>query len=224
MMIQHHPDQFLLNDYAAACLPGAVALTVAVHLDYCSRCREEVVQLNHLGGELFGSLDPVPVAVDALARLLSSLDAEVPAPQAAAALIPGGAGGVRKLPRVLQWLVPAGIEQLEWERSGRGIRTSRLRFGDPRREVALYHIRAGHRVPEHGHRGSEITVVLNGAFSDHEGCYREGDFLLRVESDVHQPAVLPEADCLCLGVLEAPIRLSGLIGRLANPFLRLQPR
>ncbi len=218
-MPAHHPDQFLLNDYAAGSLPGAVALAIVVHLDYCSRCRDEVSQLNHLGGELLGSLDPVPVAEDAFARLLQCLDDGM----AAAVRVPADAL-CAGLPRALRRLVPAGVELLEWERSGRGVRTSRLRFGDPRREVALYRIRAGWRVLEHGHRGSEITVVLSGAFADHEGCYHAGDFVLRGASDVHQPAVTREADCLCLGVLEAPVRLRGLIGRIANPFLRLHPR
>ncbi len=218
----HHPDQFLLNDYAAGSLPGAVALAMAVHLDFCRRCRGEMRQLNQLGGELLGSLDPVPVAEDAFIRLLQRLDDGSPASAAEVAQVPvhGSSAG---LSRALQRLAPAGVEQLEWKRSGRGVRTSRLRFGDPQREVALYRIRAGSRVPEHGHGGSEITVVLSGAFADHEGCYRAGDFLLRGTTDVHRPVAAPEADCLCLGVLEAPIRLGGLLGLIANPFLRLHP-
>ncbi|MCG3171113.1 MAG: Anti-sigma-E factor ChrR [Pseudomonadales bacterium] len=222
-MTRYHPDQFLLNDYVAGSLPGAVALAIAVHLDYCPQCRAEVGQLSRLGGELFGGLDPVPVAEDAFARLLQRLD-DIP-PAAAAGAVPArGHGASQGLPRALRTLVPAGVDQLDWQRSGRGVRTSRLRFGDPRREVALYQIRAGAHAIEHGHGGNEITVVLNGAFSDHEGCYRAGDFVLRGSADVHRPVAAPDADCLCLGVLEAPVRLGGLIGRIANPFLRLHPR
>ena len=36
-MTHYHPDQFLLNDYVAGSLPGAVALPIAVHLEYCAQ-------------------------------------------------------------------------------------------------------------------------------------------------------------------------------------------
>ena len=60
------------------------------------------------------------------------------------------------LPRVLQSLVPAGLEGLQWKRIG-PLRSSRLRFGDPAREVALQHIAAGGKVLEHGHRSKPHT-------------------------------------------------------------------
>lgn len=116
-MTRYHPDQFLLNDYVAGSLPGAVALAIAVHLDYCPQCRAEVGQLSRLGGELFGGLDPVPVAEDAFARLLQRLD-DIP-PAAAAGAVPArGHGASQGLPRALRTLVPAGVDQLDWQRSG----------------------------------------------------------------------------------------------------------
>jgi anti-sigma factor ChrR (cupin superfamily) len=39
-----HPDQFILADYAAGSLHGAVALPLAVHLEYCDQCRAETHQ------------------------------------------------------------------------------------------------------------------------------------------------------------------------------------
>ena len=76
----------------------------------------------------------------------------------------------------------------------------------------------------HGHAGSEITVVLQGSFSDQDGRYAQGDFLVRGPGDEHRPVAAADSDCLCLAVLDAPIRLGGLLGRLANPFLRIHPR
>ena len=75
-----------------------------------------------------------------------------------------------------------------------------------------------------GHAGSEITVVLHGSFSDQDGRYAQGDFLVRGPGDEHRPVAAADSDCLCLAVLDAPIRLGGLLGRLANPFLRIHPR
>jgi putative transcriptional regulator len=221
-MPQHHPDQFMLSDYAAGSLPGAFALPVAAHLEFCAACRRELHQLQALGAHLLESLDPVPVADSALESLLRRLDAQ-PA-QPAQKLPPepatSAAGG---LPRVLRQLVPTALDGLEWSRAG-ALRTSRLAFGDRAREVTLQHIAAGGRVLEHGHRGNEITVVLRGSFADKDGCYRAGDFLLRGPEHVHQPVVDSGADCLCLAVLDAPLRFGGLLGLVANPFMRIHPR
>jgi len=128
------------------------------------------------------------------------------------------------LPRALRSLVPTGVEELDWKRISASLRASRLGFGDPQREVALHHIRAGGKVLAHGHAGSEITVVLQGSFSDQDGRYAQGDFLVRGPGDEHRPVAAADSDCLCLAVLDAPIRLGGLLGRLANPFLRIHPR
>lgn len=217
---QFHPDQFLLNDYVAGSLPGAVALPLAVHLEYCPHCRGESQQLQELGACLFDELDPVPVSGDAFERLMRRIETEaapVPAPSQGAVAAPGG------LPRALQSLVPEGLDALDWSRIG-SLRSSRLAFGDSHREVALQHIAAGGKVLEHGHRGSEFTVVLRGSFSDQEGCYRAGDFLLRGPDDVHRPVAAQDSDCLCLAVLDAPLRFGGWLGRLANPFLKIHPR
>jgi len=223
MTMQFHPDQFLLNDYVAGGLPGAVALPIAVHLEYCEQCRDEVAQLSRLGAELFSELDPVPVSDDALSRLFDRLDGK--GAVAAGPLMPARpARGVAGMPRALRSLLPGGLDSLRWQRIGPSLRASRLRFGDLRHEVALHHIRAGGRVPQHGHGGSEITVVLQGGFSDGDGSYERGDFILRGSDDVHRPVADMDRDCICLAVLDAPIRLGGLFGRIANPFLRIHPR
>jgi putative transcriptional regulator len=219
-MPNFHPDQFLLQDYAAGSLPGAVALPVAVHLEYCPHCRAESRQLQQLGSQLFDELDPVPVSAGALESLLAQIDGAAQPQQGAVPLHTAAADG---LPRVMHKLVPGGLDALDWSRIG-SLRSTRLVFGDRKREVALQHISAGGRVLEHGHRGNEITVVLDGSFSDQDGCYRKGDFLLRGPDDVHRPVAAEDGDCLCLAVLDAPVRFSGLLSRLANPFMRIHPR
>ena len=216
-MTHFHPDQFLLNDYAAGSLAGAGALPIAVHLEYCSRCRAESRQLEALGAQLFEDLDPVPVADGALERLMQCLEGKTPVAPITARPAPDG------LPRVLRTLVPGGLDALGWKRMG-SLRATRLRFGDATREVALHHITAGGKVLEHGHSGTEITVVLNGRFSDQDGLYQQGDFLVRGPDDVHRPVAAEDSDCLCLAVLDAPIRFAGLLGRIANPFMRIHPR
>jgi putative transcriptional regulator len=219
-MPNYHPDQFLLNDYVAGNLPGSIALAVGVHLDFCAQCRAERAQLEQLGAQFFSELDPVPVSDDALTQLMQRLEGRGAVPVDAPAL----RSVASHLPRSLRSLVPPDMEQLDWKRISASLRASRLGFGDPQREVALHHIRAGGKVVSHGHGGNEFTVVLQGRFSDQDGSYAVGDFLQRGPEHVHRPVADPDCDCLCLAVLDAPIRLSGLFGRLANPFLRIHPR
>ena len=221
-MPRFHPDQFLLNDYAAGSLPGAVALAVAAHLEFCARCRSEAAQLNSLGAQIFSQLDPVPVNDDAFQEVMRRIEqTDSPAKPSCAA---GHSVPPSGLPRVLSTLIPQGLDGLDWRRISTWLRVARLRFGDNTREVVLHHISAGGRVLEHGHAGTETTVVLRGRFSDQDGCYEAGDFLARGPADVHRPVAAEATDCLCLAVLDAPIRLTGLLGLIANPFLRIHPR
>jgi len=221
-MVHFHPEQFMLNDYAAGALAGAFALPVAVHLEFCPKCRAETTQLAQLGAELFGDLDPVPVGEDALARLMRRVDTPEPAVGDAAEKPAARAGN--DLPRPLRGIVPDGVEALKWKRVSGSLRASTLQFGDAKREVALHHICSGGKVVQHGHEGNEITVVLRGSFSDQDGVYGPGDFLLKGPQDVHRPVAAQDGDCLCLSVLDAPIRLEGFFGAIAKPFLRLHPR
>ena len=39
----------------------------------------------------------------------------------------------------------------------------------------------------------------------------------------HRPVADEDEDCLCLIVTDAPLRLTGWLGRLLNPFIRIYP-
>lgn len=60
-------------------------------------------------------------------------------------------------------------------------------------------------MPHHSHTGDQITVVLEGSFSDEDRIYRKGDFILRDSRDRHKPIVSPKCECICLMVLAGPI-------------------
>ena len=64
--------------------------------------------------------------------------------------------------------------------------------------------------------------MLEGSFSDEEGVYQQGDFLMRDAGDEHTPTASRTSDCICIGVLDAPIRFKPWNYRLLNPFLQLQ--
>ena len=81
----------------------------------------------------------------------------------------------------------------------------------------MYRIAEGGRIPEHTHGGSEMTLVLRGGFADESGEYHPGDFLVREGWDKHTPVALEGEECICLAVLDAPLRVHSVATPLAQP-------
>ena len=75
-------------------------------------------------------------------------------------------------------------------------------------------------MPVHTHASSELTLVLAGGFTDQFGHFLRGDLAEADASVEHRPVADPGEDCLCLAVTDGPMRLTGPLGRLINPFLR----
>jgi putative transcriptional regulator len=85
----------------------------------------------------------------------------------------------------------------------------------------LLYIPAGASVPDHGHRGTELTLVLQGAFVDEVDHFGPGDIEVANEDLNHTPVADIGADCICLAATDAPLRFRALMPRLAQPFLRI---
>jgi len=90
----------------------------------------------------------------------------------------------------------------------------------PDATARLLYIPAGTAMPDHGHRGLELTLVLQGAFQDDEGYFARGDIEIADADLHHTPVADITQDCICLAVTDAPLRLKGL-ARLAQPFLNI---
>ena len=82
-------------------------------------------------------------------------------------------------------------------------------------------LKPGAAMPPHTHRGNEFTLVLAGGYKDQGNQFLRGDFDFKDPSHKHRPVVDNDGPCLCLVVLDAPVKLTGSFGRLVNPFLRI---
>jgi putative transcriptional regulator len=214
-MAKFHPNLDLMTEYSAGTLPLAQAACVSVHIGYCEQCQRLASQLTDVGAALFEQLEPLSVSDTQLNAVLARLDEEPPLGYSKQAEVKS------KTPAILQRLMNGDFSDLTWKNIGSALRISYLKTGDPTHEFALYHIKAGGRIPEHTHRGSEMTLVLEGGFSDSEGSYHEGDFIFRQPGDVHAPTALQSEDCICLAVLDAPLTFTNWKFRWLNPFLKL---
>lgn len=241
-MIRHHPDSNILLEYTAGSLPWAMSLAVSAHLQLCPQCRQQHQQLDSVGGTLLDDCDPEVVESDVLTRLMDRIEqSEQPAETDFAetevqqpvrqtrqpgstsnALNSSGDPALANLPRVVKKLIGKN-QPLRWKRVSPALKMSRLSSGQNRYEVAFHRICKGGKVAEHDHRGREITLVLYGSFSDADGIYTPGDFLLREPGEVHRPTATQDQECLCLSVVEAPVSVTGFLGWLVNPFLSFRP-
>ncbi len=235
-MISYHPDSRFLTDFASANLPLSEAVCVSAHLEFCGKCRAHVQQLADIGGHLLSRLQPEALEQDSFERLMGRIDAQEAAGEKAGAAVesydvgmkpdslsrtdaPRGAAGV-SLPRALRRLTQGGVQNLRWVQLGKALRVAPLHIDEDVRETAIYDIKAGGRMPEHEHRGEEITVLLRGSFSDAEGSYTRGDFVVRNAGEAHQPTATQDMDCLCLVSLERPVRPCAWLYRLLEPFVQ----
>lgn len=229
-MINHHPDDNLLTEYASGSLAMAVGLIVCAHLQVCPHCRNRVELLNKLGATILTQSISEAIQPDSFAQLMARIHSQ--GNEIAAREKPDGRQEVhtsyvndpllKRIPKVIAKLLPRD-GKLKWERVSKGFKSARLTAGQQQYEVAFQRITSGNRVVEHDHRGLEVTLVLCGSFSDEDGVYSEGDFLVRTPGEIHRPTATQNHDCLCISVVEAPVKITGLLGSLINPFLRFRP-
>lgn len=230
MNISHHFDDATLMAYSAGTLPEGMALLVACHLHWCPHCRDRVAATNAIGGALLDDLAPAGLSAGALDDMLALLDEPEPEP------VPvdmssrkssrkfAASGGVRgpsqEMPAPLAELLGDSIDELPWKRIGYGVRQLDLTL-EGSGATRLLRISPGVSVPHHTHEGNELTLILRGSYTDETGRFCRGD-VADLDGEVkHQPIVDTDEDCICLIATDAPLKFSGLMGRLIQPFIGL---
>jgi putative transcriptional regulator len=208
--ITHHPDPSTLVSYAAGTLAEPLAAVVASHIALCSRCRDEVHHLDVVGGVLMMSSGSAPGRVAAM---------PVPGEPPQHAVPATVAGAHERLPSPIAAAYGLSFDRIPWRRLGPGVWHYRLALSDGvQGDLRLLKISAGRAMPDHGHGGGELTLVLDGAYADQTGEYWAGDIQDVDESIEHTPMADPNMGCICLIASEQPARFKGWIGKLLQPF------
>ncbi len=189
---------------------------VATHISLCDECRARLGEFEAVGGQVLERGDTVALADTSLEQTLARISGDAPA------------GDDRKtmpqrssvFPAPLRDYVGGDADAVHWRAVGGGVRQAILPTSNAA-TVRLLHIPAGAAVPDHGHRGTELTLVLQGAFRDEEDRFARGDIEIADEEVQHTPVAEAGEDCICLAATDAPLRFRALIPRLAQPFLRI---
>jgi putative transcriptional regulator len=210
--ITHHPDGATLMSYAAATLAEPLAAVVACHLSMCPHCRAEVADLERMGAALMLSTPKRPGDSPLESRRRPE---RAPAPRHI------GKTGER-LPAPLVAAYDLSMERIPWRRLGPGVWHHRLALRqNGEGDLRLLRIAAGRKMPDHGHGGAELTLMLEGSYSDVTGEYRRGDVQDVDEEVEHQPVVGEDGHCICLIASDRPARFKSLVGRITQPWTGL---
>ncbi len=213
MTITHHLDDATFLAFAAGTAGEAHSIVVAAHLSLCPTCRAKLRAAESIGGGLLASQAEAAVSDVCRAATLASLDA---APAKKHTPIPHG-----ELPIALsRALGGKSLSDIKWHKKAPGV----AMFDVPmpkgeRTHLKLLRIGTGRTLPEHGHGGEELTLILKGSYSDHMGRFSPGD-VADLDGDIeHQPIVDSAEDCICLVATEAPTKFKSFWARLAQPFV-----
>ena len=210
MTIKHHLSDQLLMAYAAGSMPEAFSLLVATHISMCDECRARMGAFEAVGGAVLDT-SLAAMSVGSLEAVMARLGAPEPRRAIRAPTV---------LPAPLADYVGGDLGSVKWRSLGMGVRQSILPTGKGATARLLY-IPAGQAVPDHGHRGLELTLVLQGAFSDKTDRFGRGDVETATQELDHAPVAEAGADCICLAATDAPLRFSGFMPRMLQPFFRI---
>jgi len=212
-MTRHHPESTSLMEFSAGSLSDPHALCIRLHLEKCALCRSRVDTLESLGAvmleqqPLTESSVPAASTFDSILARIDSETAPVKSPQ--------------QRQDLLRKLLGCDINDLPWKRQLGDVSMLDVtdRFPGQTERVVLQKLSSGGKAPAHTHRGTETTIVLQGAFSDKNGIFNQWDFAVLDQNDNHRPVAVGHEDCITLSVLSAPLKLTGTFTRLLNPFM-----
>ena len=217
MAITHHAGDATLMSYVAGTLPEALSAVVATHLAMCPACRKEMAVMDLLGSVLLNRLPPVPLTS--------------PPPRTPACAAPRVNQGDRVLaaidragsvPAPLARLAGSDLSGIQWRRLGLGVWHLPLTLSHGAKgDLRLIKVAPGQAMPEHGHGGTELTLILDGSYTDQTGRFGAGDLADLDDEVEHSPRADKKTGCICLIASEEKAKFKGFFARMVQPFTGL---
>ncbi len=224
-MIKHHPSFELLQLFVKGELPASLSAGIAIHADMCPVCQAQIAQLTEQVAEadfefeenfldrfiVDGNEDlnepPITDFEQMIADITESTD--IAATEVKAEKFVTFNDIKYNLPSSLNHMdlgKPTSIGKLS---------RSRIQLNEDEIHTSLLHIEPGGGVPQHTHKGFELTLLLDGSFEDENGEYVKGDFIMLSGDHQHQP--ISSNGCLCYTVANDALHFTQGINKLFNP-------
>jgi putative transcriptional regulator len=203
------PDDLLMG-YATGVLPQAFDLVIATHVSLSDDSRARLEAFEAIGGAVLEDAGSAEIEDDSFERTMAKIGGAAPIAR------PEPARGT--FPAPLRRFVGGDEEAVHWRNIAGGVKQCVL-HSDEGGTARLLLIPAGRAMPAHSHRGTEMTLVLKGAFRDEDGRFARGDIEVADTQTDHQPVAEPGEDCICLVATDAKLKFRGLLPRIAQPFI-----
>lgn len=204
----------LMAEFVAGTLPAPLRVMMASHLDMNQSNRDWIANLEAMAGLELMSLEPAPLSdPKAMLDTIFSSDSE-PTIEMSLASEDG-------TPASLKDFIGSTISNIPWKKN-RFAGFEEVKLGEfDGCKATLFRLQAGQGVPHHTHHGTEMTLVLKGGFSDGTGHYVKGEIVVADGTVDHRPVADDDGECICFAVTDAPLRLTGPLGRFVAPFIRV---
>ena len=230
MNINHHLTDPTLAAFSAGALIESISLVAASHLSICPDCTKRCDQLENIGGIQLQHAEPTGMSPDSLNKVMIKLGNQEPplvsrpAKNSILSLLGGPAsiGNSSEIPKPMRAHVPDRLEDVNWKSMAPGIKYFAIKgLETADGSLGLLKIAPGVNIPQHGHRGIELTYVLKGSFSDETGRFGVGDIADLDDDTEHEPIADTNEACICLIATESPLKFNDLMPRMVQYYSRM---
>ncbi len=216
MQINHPLPDAIAMAYAAGTLPEALSIVVASHLSMCDESRAAVASFDTVGGALLNSIAPANLeSADDLFKSTLALIRGGPMPEPSTP-----AATASLLPTPVQEYLGTDIAAVPWKSVGLGVEQVVVKSCDLA-TARLLKVPAGVALPEHGHEGLEMTLVLQGTLIDNLLTLQRGDISVVDQHCTHLPIADVSSNCICLTATEGTLQFKSFLPKLAQVFRRV---
>jgi len=205
----------LVFEHASGTLPEGLALFTACYMTLNAAAASRYRAIESLGGAMLEALEPDALSEGALEKTFSRIEEQesqpiIPVPEHDAATLE---------PPPLRSYVSSSLDKLSWAKRG-SISVFDLPLTSDTAKASLIRVPENRAIPLHTHSAAEYTLILTGGFSDRDQHYGRGEVTICNGTTEHAPLADPGQDCICLAVLDGPIKMTGALTRFLNPFMR----
>lgn len=227
-MIKHHPKFELIQSFVNGDLPASLSAAIAIHADMCPQCQQQIAELtdqvaevsfeeayldrfivdDHQPTESIGEQNDDALDINDIIAQITLFD------------------DIDKVEPIVEktihfnnkaYTLPAALNNMSLGKISHIGKLSRARIQLNENEIhtSLLQIEPGGGVPQHTHKGFELTLLLDGSFNDESGEYVKGDFIMLDGTHTHNP--ISAQGCLCYTVANDALRFTQGINKLLNP-------
>jgi putative transcriptional regulator len=220
-MIKHHPRYDLIQSFVNGDLPASLSAAVSIHADMCPTCQKQISLLTDQIAELSFDDSSFKTSDDNLVNdYILNMDFE----KMIEGITQSNDIDVKRAVEIKtvcfkskHYNLPIALNNIGLGKAANigKLSRSRLQLDENEIHTNLLHIEPGGSVPEHTHKGFELTLLLEGSFHDDKGEYVKGDFIMLDGNHTHNP--ISDTGCLCYTVANDALHFTQGINKLLNP-------